>query len=106
MRISDDERREVAATMRAVSVRGVRDLTLGEVLNSILTGGKPKPTTDMEILARLADLIDRPTTTRHGRFKKRHGWEVPLCEVCSYSIGDARWNYCPKCGAAIMEIEK
>ena len=104
--ISDDERREVAATMRAVSVRGVRDLTLGEVLNSILTGGKPRPTTDMEILARLADLIDRPATTRHGKFKKRHGWEVPLCEVCGYAIGDARWNYCPKCGAAILEVEK
>lgn len=56
------------------------------------------------ILARLADLIDRPTTTRHGRFKKRHGLEVPLCEVRGQAIGDSRWNYCPKCGAAILEV--
>lgn len=58
MKASDSERREVAATMRAISSRGVKDLTLGEVLNSILTGGAPRPTTDMAILARLADLID------------------------------------------------
>ena len=32
MRISDEKRREVAATMRAISCRGVKDLTLGEVL--------------------------------------------------------------------------
>lgn len=56
--ITDEERREVAATMRAISCRGVKDLTLGEVLNSILTGGAPRPTTEMAILARLADLID------------------------------------------------
>nr|DAI14932.1 MAG TPA: hypothetical protein [Caudoviricetes sp.] len=58
MSIDDDKRREVAATMRAISCRGVKDLTLGEVLNSILTGGAPRPTTEMAILARLADLID------------------------------------------------
>lgn len=24
-------------------------------------------------------------------------------EVCGYSIGDMRWNHCPKCGAAIVD---
>ena len=56
--ISDADRREMAATMRAISVGGVRNFTLGAVLNSILTSGAPRPTTEMEILARLADLID------------------------------------------------
>ena len=102
--ISDKERREVAATMRATALRGVKGLTLGEVLNSILTGGAPRPTTNMAILARLADLIERPTTTRRGRFKTKYGSRVPLCEVCGYSIGDMRWNYCPKCGAKILEV--
>lgn len=55
---TNEERREVAATMRIISREGVRDLTLGEVLNSILTGGAPRPVTEMAILARLADLID------------------------------------------------
>lgn len=101
--ISDKERREVAATMRATALRGVKGLTLGEVLNSILTGGAPRPTTNMAILARLADLIERPTTTRHGRFKTKYGSRVPLCEVCGYSIGDERWRYCPKCGAEVLD---
>lgn len=51
----------------------------------------------------LADLIDRPTTTRHGKFKIKYGRETPCCEVCGYSIGDMRWNHCPKCGAAIVD---
>nr|DAG56527.1 MAG TPA: ribosome, girodazole, girolline, antibiotic complex, 50S [Caudoviricetes sp.] len=53
----------------------------------------------------LADLIDRPTTTRHGKFKTKYGRETPCCEVCGYSIGDMRWNHCPKCGAAIDDAE-
>ena len=56
-----------------------------------------------ELHERLADLIDRPTTTRHGKFKTKYGRVTPCCEVCGYSIGDMRWNYCPKCGAAIVD---
>lgn len=56
-----------------------------------------------EDLLHLADLIDRPTTTRHGKFKTKYGRETPCCEVCGYSIGDMRWNHCPKCGAAIVD---
>ena len=52
---------------------------------------------------RRTDLIDRPTTTRHGKFKTKYGRETPCCEVCGYSIGDMRWNHCPKCGAAIVD---
>lgn len=52
---------------------------------------------------KIADLIDRPTTTRHGKFKTKYGRQTPCCEVCGYSIGDMRWNYCPKCGAVITD---
>lgn len=55
------------------------------------------------IVERLADLIDRPTTTRHGKFKTKYGRETPCCAVCGYSIGDMRWNHCPKCGAVIID---
>lgn len=51
----------------------------------------------------IADLIDWPTTTRSGKFKTKYGRETPCCEVCGYSIGDMRWNYCPKCGAVIVD---
>lgn len=50
---------------------------------------------------KMADIIDCPTTTRHGKFRTKYGSKTPCCEVCGYSIGDARWNYCPKCGAVI-----
>ena len=56
-----------------------------------------------ELFDKLADLIDRPTTTRHGKFKTKYGGETPCCELCGYSIGDMRWSYCPKCGAEVVE---
>lgn len=43
------------------------------------------------------------TTTRHGKFKTKYGNRVPLCECCGYSIGDKRYNFCPKCGAKVVE---
>lgn len=55
-----------------------------------------------DLYERLADLIDRPITTRHGKFKTKYGRKTPCCEICGYSIGDMRWNYCPKCGAEVV----
>ena len=46
---------------------------------------------------------DERTTTRHGKFKTKYGNRVPLCECCGYSIGDKRYNFCPKCGARVVE---
>jgi hypothetical protein len=43
------------------------------------------------------------TTTRNGKKRKRYGRDVPLCECCGYAIGDARYNYCPSCGARIVK---
>lgn len=57
----------------------------------------------IEVVERVADLIDRPSTTRHGKFRTKYGRETPCCEVCGYSIGDMRWGYCPKCGAVITD---
>ena len=44
------------------------------------------------------------TTTRDGKFKTKYN--VPLCERCGYAIGDERYNYCPKCGARIKEVDR
>ena len=106
MRISDAERREVARRLREMSetesVAAMLDLdddvrtemTL-RVIRAIVGKG--------DIFEKLADLIDRPTTTRHGKFRTKYGRETPCCEVCGYSIGDMRWNHCPKCGAVIAD---
>lgn len=112
--ISDKERHEVAQKLRerakkpmGKSMQRMFTETLGMYAHNICWRNPDKATNRWDVIVNyLADLIDRPTTTRHGRFKKRHGWEVPLCEVCGYSIGDARWSYCPKCGAAILEVAK
>jgi hypothetical protein len=107
MATSDDERREVAAAMRAISCRGVENLTLGEVLNSILTGGAPRPTTEMAALARLADLIDPTCEVDYRRYL--YGccaYEYHLS--CGHSV-DRPWRtppaYCPECGARCIAGE-
>lgn len=102
--ISDEERREVAATMRATALRGVKGLTLGEVLNSILTGGAPRPTTEMAILANLADLIDRPTCKNFGLEEGTNGEDYDFfCSRCGFAADAVDPKYCLECGAEVVE---
>lgn len=106
--ISDADRREMAATMRAISVSGLRNLTLGEMLNSILTRGAPRPTTEMSILASLADLIDRPTcdvrmgVTGHVGVCTRCGAMVEMRAAVFDAIEALPTRYCPNCGAEVV----
>lgn len=112
--ITDKERREVANKLRE---RTKHKLAKGESMQHMFSetlgvyrtydygefGLVKESETQKNIVNLLADLIDRPTTTRHGKFKTKYGRETPCCEVCGYSIGDMRWNHCPKCGAAIAD---
>lgn len=112
--ITDKERREVANKLRE---RTKHKLAKGESMQHMFSetlgvyrtydygtfGLVKESATWKNIVNLLADLIDRPTTTRHGKFKTKYGRETPCCEVCGYSIGDMRWDYCPKCGAAIVD---
>ena len=112
--ITDKERREVANKLRE---RTKHKLAKGESMQHMFSetlgvyrtydygefGLVKESATWKNIVNLLADLIDRPTTTRHGKFKTKYGRETPCCEVCGYSIGDMRWNYCPKCGAVIVD---
>lgn len=111
--ITDSERREVAQKLRAMvsarsyEVPGGRGslVDIDDLLTELLgrrVYDSEKAIDACEALG-IADLIDRPTTTRHGKFKTKYGRETPCCEVCGYSIGDMRWNHCPKCGAAIVD---
>nr|DAL71592.1 MAG TPA: Thaumarchaeal output domain 1 [Bacteriophage sp.] len=97
--ITDDKRHEVAEKMRGYDGSGFKESAIVPFLDCLGVGYLNW----REVLDSLADLIDRPTTTRHGKFKTKYGRETPCCEVCGYSIGDMRWNYCPKCGAVIVD---
>lgn len=122
--ITDNERREVARKLRGLPINMYSTIDEWEkdglfINNSVSDEGDYSQIHDAvfgcfpaeymhpgdyeELHERLADLIDRPTTTRHGKFKTKYGRETPCCEVCGYSIGEMRWNYCPKCGSAIVD---
>lgn len=104
---SDKERREIARKLREIEWRTMPELTDGEILDLLAAsvGFVQYRNEDFDegLLGRIADLIDRPSTTRHGKFRTKYGRETPCCEVCGYSIGDMRWGYCPKCGAEVVE---
>ena len=95
-----EEAREIAKKLRYVANDDLGGLSLQKNLAAIT---KAEDGSWRGVMRRLADLIDRPTTTRHGKFRTKYGRETPGCEVCGYSIGDMRWNYCPKCGAVIAD---
>jgi len=105
--ISDTERREIARKLREIEGRTTSELTDGELLDlladKVRFGRYGSKNFDEVLFGRIADLIDRPSTTRHGKFRTKYGRKTPCCEVCGYSIGDMRWGYCPKCGAEVVE---
>lgn len=101
--ITDKERREVANKLREQAKNSYFTLMQRWDHLQFAVMGKVYLTAPEKVYLAIADLIDRPTTTRHGKFKTKYGRKTPCCEVCGYSIGDMRWNHCPKCGAAIVD---
>ena len=106
--ISNDERREIAARLREQRVWDIFtnfENCIGDLCDAVFDD--EGDLNDMFSLQKaLADLIEPEpyrTTTRNGKFKKKYGNRVPLCECCGYSIGDKRYNYCPNCGAKVVE---
>lgn len=97
MNADDEKRLEVADKMRRYDVSGFKESAIAPFLECLGHGYMDW----RGVLDELADLIDRPTTTRHGKFRTKYGRKTPCCEVCGYSIGDMRWGFCPKCGAVI-----
>lgn len=103
--ISDEKRREVASKLRGLDehIDGVPSMCTKQQHNAMALSAIRAVVGKGDIFHLLADLIDRPTTTRHGKFRTKYGRQTPCCEVCGYSIGDMRWGYCPKCGAVIID---
>lgn len=99
MRISNQERREVAAKLRNGGI--ARDSKEAYTLLLSCVGIRPQlPATNAyeDAMVRLADLIDRPVT--------RNLSEKPefFCELCGavfpYDLG---FTHCPECGAEVAE---
>lgn len=104
---TDDERREVAARLRSKKPEEFAAPfgrhVFAHIISSVFPNQMLLSNRILRLPYQLADLVDRPTTTRHGKFKTKYGSKTPCCEVCGYSIGDMRWDYCPKCGAVITD---
>lgn len=101
--ISDEERRAFAQNLRHIAQQPPEWATSACAIAEVFDADYPLWKDSGELFDMLADLIDRPTTTRHGKFRTKYGRETPCCEICGYSIGDMRWGYCPKCGAVIAD---
>lgn len=106
--ISDEKRREIAASLReSANVGGARTLkrelakALGIRLDACTSEGS-----HTKILRGLADLIDRPTCSMSDVGDKFE--QVYRCSVCGeeYCMSDIKpypWRFCPSCGAEVVD---
>lgn len=102
MPTSESERREVAERMRVVADGPYVDpLSFGEMMNSVLTDGAPRPTNYREMFRCLADLID-PTCHLGPAHFGGFG-----CDRCFTWFPDMkkRTSHCPECGARVVDDE-
>lgn len=102
MKISDEERREVAMSLRTAKQSELWRLSDGELIDTVADAiGVDGMSRYYEaaIFDRLADLIDRPTTTltedEDGRTCCAN------CGCVALYMSDAA--YCPDCGAEVVK---
>lgn len=100
--ITNEERREVAEKLRKLAGTYVTLGDLQEALEIDLTSPDVDIERDAKNLNRLADLIE-PRTCRKVPGRMKYGDRKPACSECGYSLGDSRWNFCPKCGCEVVE---
>lgn len=103
---TNEERREVAARLREkyrerksagwleAQDLGIQALNYLKDLESCLPDGE-------SLFTVLEGLIE-PRTCRKVPGKMKYGDRKPKCSECGYSLGDKRWNFCPKCGCEVM----
>lgn len=118
--VSDDERREVARRLRgnAVFWRGLCCSWWEEKdLASSVMGDAYTDMVFSDVLNRLADLIEPHERTCHNISASIFEFTCSECHAATekpndglYEIGYLRYsgdnlNYCPNCGARIMEVD-
>lgn len=109
--ISDTERREVARKLREIEGRTTSELTDGELLDlladKVRFGRYGSKNFDEGLFGRIADLIDRPTCSMEYRPEWSGDELCPTrayeCSVCGHIVMDGKPDYCPGCGAEVLE---
>lgn len=104
MRISDQERREIAKKLRYAASYGLGGLSLQRNLAEIT---KAEGVSWRWVMRRLADLIDRQACKRL-EYDQYH-WRCSRCGAFVYwdavtnrtGVGPTR--YCPNCGAEVVD---
>ena len=105
MAISDKERRAVAARMREIlrdDPHGWLDMMVAKAVVDVMGEG-------VTIGETVADLIDRPTC--HNIYDENKGCANGfMCSTCGHAVEDyegyrvsGTWNYCPNCGAKVLD---
>ena len=121
MTVTDDERREVAGHIRQIDCSGFtahsmddgdgRSLLCAYIAEAAGVGHAPYYFDAKPLCDRLADLIE-PGPERTCRMRDAH-WDDGrrtwgcICSECGakYERKSGKWmNYCPNCGAKVVEV--
>ena len=110
MRISDDERREVARRLRDAEERTMMELTDGELLDLLAVtvgfGRYGSKNFDSGLFERIAELVDRPTCENAADPYDGSFFECSKCgerwELTCGSPADNHLCFCPRCGAEVV----
>lgn len=111
MAISDQERREVAAKLRSIDehIDGVPPMCSPQVHNAMALRAIRAVVGKGDIFHLLADLIDAPERSTCHLMETDHEYEVSYrCSACKSVVwldfkGNPRPDYCPKCGAKVVD---
>lgn len=105
---TNEERREVAKELRYTASHSLNGYGFQKAVEW-MTFGTLRDRTWREILERLADLIEpeeRTCTLKKARWDDGScTWGV-ICSVCGHKHEhqlEGVWNYCPACGARMVE---
>lgn len=106
MSVRDEQCREIAKKLRYVANDDLGGLSLQSNLAAIT---KAEDGSWRGVMRRLADLIDAPERSTCHLMETDHEYEVSYrCSACKSVVwldfkGNPRPDYCPKCGAKVVD---
>lgn len=95
--ITDATRREMAKRLRHIAHQPPEWATTACIIAETFDDDYPLWRDSGPLFDMLADLIDRPTCTPEV------GLEMRVCSECDVECIDGLANYCPNCGAEVVD---